>query len=368
MLFTYDKQKNKVVSYKKTTLKDHAILERNDLEKWIEENSGILGEDLLVITTEYDKFDKTKERLDLLAIDKEGNLVVIELKRDDSGKKADLQAIKYAAYCSTLTLDNIVDLYQIYCQKRGIKIGAAVIDKNEAQKEILAFVEDENFSQLNDKPRIILVSKEFRPEVTASVLWLRKFGLDITCVKITPYILNDSTIVFESGILIPLPEAKDFIIQVEKKENLENTPSVKKLEYIKFWTDLIVKMEKILPISYHTPNSIYFYQISIGVKGIHLEWLYRSYPKTSLGVELHFELDTKERNLNAIKKCESYVPILEHETGEKVHIQENWGKKSSRIYVEKDADITREELLSWASEKMKIFYEVLKPEFDKIDL
>ncbi len=32
-----------------------------------------------IISTEYDRFDKTNERLDLLAIDKDGNLVVTEL-------------------------------------------------------------------------------------------------------------------------------------------------------------------------------------------------------------------------------------------------------------------------------------------------
>ena len=68
---------------------------------------AILGEELLIITSEYDRFDKTNERLDLLALDKDGNLVVIELKRDDSGKNVDLQAIKYAAYCSTLRLADI---------------------------------------------------------------------------------------------------------------------------------------------------------------------------------------------------------------------------------------------------------------------
>ena len=61
------------------------ILERQDIEKWVESYPEILGEELLILTTEYDKFDKTNERLDLLAIDKLGNLVIIELKRDDSG-------------------------------------------------------------------------------------------------------------------------------------------------------------------------------------------------------------------------------------------------------------------------------------------
>jgi len=40
----------------------------------------------LVIQKEFDGFNETNERLDLLALDKQGNIVVIENKLDDSGK------------------------------------------------------------------------------------------------------------------------------------------------------------------------------------------------------------------------------------------------------------------------------------------
>jgi RecB family endonuclease NucS len=39
----------------------------------------ILEEDLLIVTNEYNKFDKTRERLDLLALNRDGKLVIIEL-------------------------------------------------------------------------------------------------------------------------------------------------------------------------------------------------------------------------------------------------------------------------------------------------
>lgn len=38
-----------------------------------------LGEELLIIQKEFDGFADTRERLDLLAIDKNGNLVIIEI-------------------------------------------------------------------------------------------------------------------------------------------------------------------------------------------------------------------------------------------------------------------------------------------------
>lgn len=45
-----------------------------------------LDEELLIIQKEFDGFDGTNERLDLLALDRSGALVIIENKLDDTGR------------------------------------------------------------------------------------------------------------------------------------------------------------------------------------------------------------------------------------------------------------------------------------------
>jgi hypothetical protein len=52
----------------------------------------------------------------LLALDKQGNLVVIENKLDDAGKDVTWQVLKYASYCSTLSKKNIKEIYQEYLE------------------------------------------------------------------------------------------------------------------------------------------------------------------------------------------------------------------------------------------------------------
>ena len=59
-----------------------------------------LGEELLIIQKEFDGFElffsalnAGRERLDLLALDKAGNLVIIENKLDDSGRDVVWQAM-----------------------------------------------------------------------------------------------------------------------------------------------------------------------------------------------------------------------------------------------------------------------------------
>ena len=77
---------------------DLGFQERRDIQEWIAANPEILGDDLMIIGKEFSGFDRTNERLDLLAVDMDGTLVIIELKRDHSGTDAHWQAIKYASY------------------------------------------------------------------------------------------------------------------------------------------------------------------------------------------------------------------------------------------------------------------------------
>lgn len=186
--------------------------ERYDIQEWILNKPDLLGEPLLVIATEFSGFDRTSERLDVLALDVQGKLTVVELKRTAIGTVADLQALRYAAYCSTLKLNDVAEMRATFLTRRGEKTS-----EEEALSEIRRFVELPDFDELDDKPRIILAADAFGEEITATALWLRSYELDIRCVRLTPYTLDDSLIV-DSTILIPVPEAEEYMIRREKKE------------------------------------------------------------------------------------------------------------------------------------------------------
>jgi hypothetical protein len=188
------------------------VKERQDFENWIIKEPKILGlgADLLLITSEYDGFDKSDKRLDLLALDRLGNLVIIELKLDAAKTLADLQAIRYAAFCSTMTFTTMVALYAKFKK----------LNSEVAEKEIRQHVTGkEDFSELSNEPRIILAAGGFDDqELTSCVLWLRKFDLDISCVEVTPYRMPDGGILLAPRVIIPLPETKDFMVRAELKE------------------------------------------------------------------------------------------------------------------------------------------------------
>ena len=82
-MYKVDIENKKLIKLSQTQFSTYNLLERFDIEEWIEKTPDILGEELLIVAKELRlPFGR---RVDLLAVDKQACLVVIELKRDDSG-------------------------------------------------------------------------------------------------------------------------------------------------------------------------------------------------------------------------------------------------------------------------------------------
>lgn len=116
-MFIVNKETNRINKIESKTFHEFGFKEREHLQEWIANYPDCLGEELLIIQKEFDGFNDTNERLDLLAIDKTGILVVIENKLDDTGKDVTWQSLKYVSYCSTLSKQQIKDIYQAYLDK-----------------------------------------------------------------------------------------------------------------------------------------------------------------------------------------------------------------------------------------------------------
>lgn len=210
-MYQVDLRNKKLIEIPVTSFGALNLRERFDIQEWIDGTPRILGEELLIISKEL--VLPSGKRLDLLAVDKQGSLVIIELKRDDSGNDVEWQAIKYASYCSSFTQ---VDLFKSFAEYLGS-------NDDDAQDRIEGFINCE-LEELNQKQRIILVSKEFNSEVISAVLWLREFELDISCIRLTPHQDAQNNLYLNSDIIIPLPEAKDYIQKKESKQKEQREP------------------------------------------------------------------------------------------------------------------------------------------------
>lgn len=197
------------------TFNEFSIWERSHIQEWVRQAPEVLGEDLLVVSMEFDRFKQSADRLDLLALDRRGSLVVVELKRDGLASYADLQALRYAAMVSAMTVERLLPYFVYYQQKY---LGQADATADRAREQIQEFItENDAFEELSNRPRIILCSENFSTELTTTVLWLNQAGLDISCVRIVPYKVGPNVVVVPTKI-IPLQEAKQYLIELQQKE------------------------------------------------------------------------------------------------------------------------------------------------------
>jgi hypothetical protein len=164
-MFKIDRNTNAITPLEQKSFSSLGFREREHLQEWIAMHPSSLGEDLLIIQKEFSGFDKTQERLDLLALDKQGSLVVIENKLDDSGRDVVWQSLKYASYRSGLSVANIKAIYQDYLN--------AVSPGSNAEENISDFLEVQDFEDvaLNKgvTQRIIMIAANFRNEVTSTI-------------------------------------------------------------------------------------------------------------------------------------------------------------------------------------------------------
>ena len=151
------------------SLSDSGRSESYDLESWIVTNPSIIEKGLVIIGRQV---HTSSGPLDLLALDRAGNSVIVELKRDKLPRDALAQAIDYASDISSWEIDRI--------NETCIKYTHLSLD------DIIA----ENFPELsletlniNETQRIILVGFAIDPPLERMINWLSEtYNVDINAL------------------------------------------------------------------------------------------------------------------------------------------------------------------------------------------
>ena len=154
-----------------TSLAREGRTEALDLEEWLASDSSIVRPGLKVIGRQV---TTRSGPLDLLAIDRSGNLVVIELKRDQLPREALAQAIDYASDVASWGIDKIGEI----CVKHT----------GETLEDVLSeMFPDADLEQLviNETQRIILVGFAVEPRLERMIEWLSNgYGVNINAVSL----------------------------------------------------------------------------------------------------------------------------------------------------------------------------------------
>jgi hypothetical protein len=356
-MYIIDKTKNRIEKIESTTFKQLGFKERENLQEWIANNPSCLNEDLLIIQKEFDGFNDTYERLDLLALDKQGNLVIIENKLDDTGRDVTWQVVKYASYCSTLKSSHIISIFSEYLKKTG--------STEKAEEILVEFLETGEFQgklNVGNSQRIIMIAGEFRKEVTSSVLWLLNYGLRIQCFKAIPYKLQEQLFLNMEQI-IPIKEVEEFVISMANKsrEEVGAQEEMKERHIVrrKFWTVYIPEINKVSSLYQNVnPGKENWIGAGSGISGV-------TYNSVVTGDYIHIELSiwgkTQVENKAVFDALYSNKDKIEADFGDRLTWERLDNNKMSRIKYElKDVSVFDEE--DWG--KMITFMKKYVPLFE----
>ncbi len=220
-MYKLDRTNNAIAKLEQKAFSALGFSERQHLQEWLVSQPEALGEELLIIQKEFDGSDDTRERLDVLALDKDGNLVVIENKLDDTGRDVVWQALKYASYCSGLSKSQVVTIFQQYLDR--------YCGGGEATALICEFLDvpelEEAVINSGNNQRLMLVAANFRKEVTSTALWLLTKGVQVQCFRVTPFSLGEE-LLLNIVQIIPTPEASELMIGISAKEADEKQAEV----------------------------------------------------------------------------------------------------------------------------------------------
>lgn len=114
---------------------------------------------------------------DVLALDEDGRVVIIEVKRDvDRGQLA--QCLEYAGWARLTNLDEISGLYR---RAPGHEGPEAFF------RDWLDFTERTTPLTINPQPRLFLVARDFEGRTRSALDFLRESSLPVTVIPVTVY-------------------------------------------------------------------------------------------------------------------------------------------------------------------------------------
>lgn len=368
-MYKISESDNNITKLEQRLFSDLGFRERDHLQEWIAKNPDVLGEELLIIQKEFQGFNDTKERLDLLALDKEGGLIIIENKLDDTGTDVVWQGLKYTSYCSTLTNEQIVKIYQEYLDSNG---------GGDAKENILEFLEretDEDLLLNSNDQRIFFIANNYRKEVTSTVLWLLDHDIQIRCFKATPYSLGKE-LFLQIEQIIPLPETAEYMIDAKEKEKEKKGKSKKveetKSQLVSLWGNLKEELR--------SRNQKYLDKVK--AKPIFSMGFWNGTGKFAccigrhnLRIELYIKDDDEKKIFNMLHSLKNEIPA---NIKNRLIWQKLEGKKASRIKIEPTEDEKAnlrgkwgdsdhfEDVVIWFADNIEPFYNSTFPIWSKI--
>lgn len=209
----------------------HGKISEQQLEEFIVANPQLAGEDLLVLGRQLKEFQEDDKRLDVLAVDRDGEIVLLELKVDHEFGVTDLQALAYAAAYANKTREHFAATLQRWMIRTG-NAEASIDDAREALIEFLGFESFDDWEP-SQHVRIKLVAPGFPKRVLATVKWLGDLydvRIEAITIRLFETAPGDYQLTFDRVLPLPGADAFDMTTREREKrkreENIARRPDV----------------------------------------------------------------------------------------------------------------------------------------------
>lgn len=164
------------------------------LETWLENNPDAIVEDEKLLIIGRQVTTNFGGAIDLLAVDRDGNLVVIELKRDRTPRETVAQALEYASFGAQLSYEQLERVFSVYVDEEAANLA-------QYHREYYDLAADEALV-FNKDQRIVIVGQTITPEIRQTASFLGSKGLRVTCLEFTLFKADDGLRLLSTGVVV----------------------------------------------------------------------------------------------------------------------------------------------------------------------
>lgn len=177
------------------------------LENWLHEDISILSAEFLIIgrqiVTDYGKY------IDLLCLNSDGDLVIVELKKDRTPREVTAQVLDYASWIQDLSPEKIRSLADLHFAQKNTNLEEAFLQKFDVELPEV----------LNDSHAMLIVASEIDESTERIIKYLSdSYGVNINVAQFQ-YFKNENGQEFLARV---------FLIEESEVEQKAQTKGTKK--------------------------------------------------------------------------------------------------------------------------------------------
>lgn len=257
------------------------------MEDWLAENPHAVLPDEEARFLVIDQETAFQNLTDILAVDEQGNVIVIEVKRGQTPRDVIAQALEYASDVAEWDYTKLNARAMDYFAKRDAEFASLLDAMNETfQIEPGRLIETE----INQRQRVFIIGEDIEPKIIRTAQWLLNRGIEIGCVSYTCYRTN------EGELFLEFSNAGSIQAQSPKApvSTVEHFPKAKRLQT--FWRQLLDRAQaenRGYVSNKPVPKDQWLYSLA-GIPNFRFNYMIPANGST----EVHFEIrgERKEEN------------------------------------------------------------------------